>query len=172
MLLLPSTLTWIFLTHPYWPHSPLMKFINTPPCFLLFVVPVHLIKYSIRPSTWLASALRLVHWDGLWCATIKRKKKLKVLTHSIVFFVILLTDSGSLIKRLSLLHLITLLWLPSLLATSIQLLPPTPMKTASVILFIYGNESWRQTSSSKQGVRYKWDVSPHSCNGFYYYISA
>lgn len=64
-----------------------------------------------------------------------KKKKLKVLTHGIVFFVILLTDSGSLIQRLSLLHLITLLWLPSLLATSIQLLPPTPMKTASVTLF-------------------------------------
>lgn len=171
MFLLPSTLTCPFLPHPYWPHPPLMKFINTRHVFRYWSCQLvfNKILYSlIKPTRLRSSSCALRRF--VMCNN--KKKKLKVLTHGIVFFVILLTDSGSLIQRLSLLHLITLLWLPSLLATSIQLLPPTPMKTASVTLFICGNESWRKTSSSKEGVRYKWDVSLDSCNGLYYYISA
>lgn len=130
----PPNKQFFFLTHPYWPHPPLMKFINTRHVFRYWSCQLvfNKILYSlIKPTRLRSSSCALRRF--VMCNN--KKKKLKVLTHGIVFFVILLTDSGSLIQRLSLLHLITLLWLPSLLATSIQLLPPTPMKTASVTLF-------------------------------------
>lgn len=160
-----SSLIHTDLTCPWWHSSTHRHVFRYWSCQFIF----NKILYSLINLTRLRSSSRALR-RFVMCNN--KKKKLKVLTHGIVFFVILLTDSGSLIQRLSLLHLITLLWLPSLLATSIQLLPPTPMKTASVTLFICGNESWRKTSSSKEGVRYKWDVSLDSCNGFYYYISA